>query len=102
MVVTTVLSTLRFLGYQKDTDFVDRLHSFVTANLLISLSIVVSFKQVRCMCRRTEEDAYQNYRIRVIIYARDETTNRRRVGNTIEFLLTLPSDNIIWPRFRFI
>lgn len=37
--------SLRYIGGSEDRDFVDRLHSYFTCNILIALSIMVSFKQ---------------------------------------------------------
>lgn len=45
MVLTTVLSMMRYVGEIEDRDFVDRLHSYFTTNLLLGLSVLVSFKQ---------------------------------------------------------
>uniref|UniRef100_A0A914DA81 Innexin n=1 Tax=Acrobeloides nanus TaxID=290746 RepID=A0A914DA81_9BILA len=45
MVLTAVLSMFRYVTEIDDKDFVDRMHSYFTANLLIGLSILVSFKQ---------------------------------------------------------
>ncbi|CAD5230006.1 unnamed protein product [Bursaphelenchus xylophilus] len=45
MVLTTVLSMLRYVGTSDDRDFVDRINSFFTTNILIALSVLVSFKQ---------------------------------------------------------
>uniref|UniRef100_A0A1I7SDL2 ABC transmembrane type-1 domain-containing protein n=1 Tax=Bursaphelenchus xylophilus TaxID=6326 RepID=A0A1I7SDL2_BURXY len=44
MVLTTVLSMLRYVGTSDDRDFVDRINSFFTTNILIALSVLVSFK----------------------------------------------------------
>lgn len=44
MVLTTVLSMLRYVGEIDDRDFVDRLHSYFTTNILIAFAILVSFK----------------------------------------------------------
>lgn len=45
MVLTTVLSMVRYVSGVEDRDFIDRLHSYFTCNMLIGLSILVSFKQ---------------------------------------------------------
>nr|CDP98721.1 BMA-INX-10, isoform e [Brugia malayi] len=45
MVLTAVLSMIRYIGDIDDWDFVDRLHSYFTTNILIAFSILVSFKQ---------------------------------------------------------
>uniref|UniRef100_A0A914RWD3 Innexin n=1 Tax=Parascaris equorum TaxID=6256 RepID=A0A914RWD3_PAREQ len=45
MVLTTVLSMLRYVGEIDDRDFVDRLHSYFTTNILIAFAVIVSFKQ---------------------------------------------------------
>ncbi|KAI6176046.1 Innexin [Aphelenchoides bicaudatus] len=46
MVLTTVLSMIRYVSTANDDrDFVDKLHSYFTTNLLIGLSVLVSFKQ---------------------------------------------------------
>ncbi|KAI6237508.1 Innexin [Aphelenchoides besseyi] len=45
MVLTTVLSMIRYVSGTNDRDFVDRLHSYFTTNILIGLSVLVSFKQ---------------------------------------------------------
>lgn len=44
MVLTTVLSMMRYVSEIEDRDFVDRLHGYVTTNMLIGLSVLVSFK----------------------------------------------------------
>lgn len=44
MVLAAVLSMLRYVGEIDDRDFVDRLHSYFTTNILIGLSVLVSFK----------------------------------------------------------
>ncbi|VDN29457.1 unnamed protein product [Gongylonema pulchrum] len=44
MVLTAVLSMIRYIGDIDDRDFVDRLHSYFTTNILIAFSILVSFK----------------------------------------------------------
>ncbi|TKR60917.1 hypothetical protein L596_028098 [Steinernema carpocapsae] len=43
--LTTVLSMLRYVGESEDRDLIDRLHSYFTTNILIALSVLVSFKQ---------------------------------------------------------
>uniref|UniRef100_A0A0K0EE33 Innexin n=1 Tax=Strongyloides stercoralis TaxID=6248 RepID=A0A0K0EE33_STRER len=45
MVLTTVLSMIRYVSEIDDRDFVDRLHGFFTTNILIGLAVLVSFKQ---------------------------------------------------------
>ena len=44
MVLAAVLSMLRYVAGSDDRDFVDRLHSYFTCNILIGLSVLVSFK----------------------------------------------------------
>lgn len=44
MVLTAVLTMVRYVGNIDDWDFVDRLHSYFTTNILIAFSILVSFK----------------------------------------------------------
>ncbi|KAL3111161.1 hypothetical protein niasHT_018037 [Heterodera trifolii] len=45
-----VLSMMRYVSEIDDRDFVDRLHSFFTTNLLIGLSVLVSFKYAENYC----------------------------------------------------
>uniref|UniRef100_A0A0N4ZJ42 Innexin n=1 Tax=Parastrongyloides trichosuri TaxID=131310 RepID=A0A0N4ZJ42_PARTI len=45
MVLTTVLSMIRYVSEIDDRDFVDRLHAFFTTNILVGLAVLVSFKQ---------------------------------------------------------
>ncbi|VDM76280.1 unnamed protein product [Strongylus vulgaris] len=46
MVLGAVLSMLRYVAGSEDRDFVDRLHSYFTCNILIGLAVLVSFKWV--------------------------------------------------------
>uniref|UniRef100_A0AC35G561 Innexin n=1 Tax=Panagrolaimus sp. PS1159 TaxID=55785 RepID=A0AC35G561_9BILA len=45
MALTTALSMLHYVAGSEDRNFVDRLHATFTTNLLIGLSVLVSFKQ---------------------------------------------------------
>lgn len=64
MVLTTVLSMVRYVSGVEDRDFIDRLHSFFTTNLLIGLAILVSFKQfgsapIECLTPDTFSGAWE-------------------------------------------
>uniref|UniRef100_A0A914XIV4 Innexin n=1 Tax=Plectus sambesii TaxID=2011161 RepID=A0A914XIV4_9BILA len=66
MVLTTVLSMLTYVGGVDDRDFIDRLHAYFTTNLLIALSILVSFKQfggrpIECMVPETFTGPWEEY-----------------------------------------
>ncbi|GMS80738.1 hypothetical protein PENTCL1PPCAC_2913, partial [Pristionchus entomophagus] len=66
MVLAATLSMLRYIGGSDDRDFVDRLHSYFTCNILIALSILVSFKQfggkpVECLVPDMFSSAWEQY-----------------------------------------
>lgn len=42
--IVTILSMLRYVSEIDDRDFVDRMHCYITVNILIALSLIVSFK----------------------------------------------------------
>ena len=44
MALTTALSMLHYVAGNEDRNLVDRMHSYFTANLLIGLAVLVSFK----------------------------------------------------------
>ncbi|KAL7070836.1 hypothetical protein ACQ4LE_010007 [Meloidogyne hapla] len=66
MVLTTVLAMMRYVSETDDRDFVDRLHSYFTTNLLIGLSILISFKQfggkpIECLVPDIFSGAWEQY-----------------------------------------
>ncbi|MCP9264662.1 Innexin [Dirofilaria immitis] len=66
MVVTAVLSMVRYIGDIDDWDFVDRLHSYFTTNILIAFSILISFKQfsgkpVECLVPDIFSGSWEQY-----------------------------------------
>uniref|UniRef100_A0A915PMG1 Innexin n=1 Tax=Setaria digitata TaxID=48799 RepID=A0A915PMG1_9BILA len=66
MVLTAILSMIRYIGDIDDWDFVDRLHSYFTANILIAFSILVSFKQfsgkpVECLVPDIFSGSWEQY-----------------------------------------
>lgn len=56
MVLAAVLSMVRYVGDIENRDFVDRMHSYFTTNILVAFAIIVSFKvtscysYVKCVC----------------------------------------------------
>uniref|UniRef100_A0A0N5AIU0 Innexin n=1 Tax=Syphacia muris TaxID=451379 RepID=A0A0N5AIU0_9BILA len=66
MALATVLSMFRYVSEIDDRDFVDRLHSYFTTNILIALSVVVSFKQfggkpVECLVPEIFSSSWEQY-----------------------------------------
>lgn len=66
MVLTTMLAMMRYVAEIDDRDFVDRLHSYFTTNLLIGLSVLVSFKQfggkpIECLVPDIFSGAWEEY-----------------------------------------
>ncbi|VDK69072.1 unnamed protein product [Litomosoides sigmodontis] len=66
MVLTAVLTMVRYVGNIDDWDFVDRLHSYFTTNILIAFSILVSFKQfggkpVECLVPDIFSGSWEQY-----------------------------------------
>lgn len=65
MVLTSVLGTLKFINlYEGDTDVTDKLNSFITTNVLIAFSILVSWKQfggkpIECLVPDTFSGAWE-------------------------------------------
>lgn len=43
--LTAIIGSLKYLEKRSDDDFIDRMNYFFTSNLLIALSVLVSFKQ---------------------------------------------------------
>lgn len=43
--IQNILGTLKYLNHSQDDDFIDRLHYFLTSNILIALAVLVSWKQ---------------------------------------------------------
>lgn len=70
MVIPTFLSMLQYITGSDDRDFVDRLHSYYTTNLLLALAVLCSFKQfggnpIECIILNddilTSEQFVENY-----------------------------------------
>ncbi|KRZ08079.1 Innexin-10 [Trichinella zimbabwensis] len=62
----TALNALRFFAYRQDDSDVDRLHYWLTSNVLIALSLLVSFKQfggkpIECLVPKMFSSAWEQY-----------------------------------------
>uniref|UniRef100_A0A915KVB9 Innexin n=1 Tax=Romanomermis culicivorax TaxID=13658 RepID=A0A915KVB9_ROMCU len=64
--IETSLKYLKFLGVRHDDDGVDRMHYFVTSNMLIVLSLLISYKQfgsrpIECLTPKMFPKSYEDY-----------------------------------------
>ena len=67
--IANLLQSFKYIGYDQDSDFTDRMHSFLTTNLLIAFAVLVSFKQfggrpIECMTPDTFTSAMEQVRHR--------------------------------------